>query len=384
MAKKGKSRGRPSLNARIADVLRERVAAMKPGEPFGTEVALATECGVTRMTVRKAVNALVAEGLVERRAGVGLFVRGKHAVTRRWRFVAGNLLWNIAIVAASAVRRRAAEAGVDVELRDAGGDMKTFLAEIAALPGSGVTGAVVFSHHSSAFDKSIRAVAAKDFPLVIIDEDFGARCRATCVVSDNSLGGRLVAERVVREGHRRLAFIGDFESDTVCARWSGFSALAAELTGAKPLKYDVKGVARLGDWSDEIRAIVRRIVRSKKCPTAIFCSCDTIARHAMRAFAEEGLFVLQDLSIVGFDDDLIANWTTPALTTVRQDFSAMGAAAVKALIERIENPFKPGFTVKIPVSLVVRESLAQIGNVSPVSSGSRGAFYKQVNKEEIA
>ena len=85
MAQKVKSRGRPSLNARMADVLRERVAAMKPGEPFGTEVALAAECGVTRMTVRKAINALVEEGLVERRAGVGLFVRGKGEVTRRWR-----------------------------------------------------------------------------------------------------------------------------------------------------------------------------------------------------------------------------------------------------------------------------------------------------------
>jgi DNA-binding GntR family transcriptional regulator len=68
MAKKVKSRGRPSLNARIADVLRERVASMKPGEPFGTEVAIADECGVSRMTARKAVNALVEEGLVERTA----------------------------------------------------------------------------------------------------------------------------------------------------------------------------------------------------------------------------------------------------------------------------------------------------------------------------
>ena len=157
----------------------------------------------------------------------------------------------------------------------------------------------------------------------------------------------------------RLAFIGDLESDTVYARWSGFSALAVELTGAKPLKYDVKGVARLGDWSDAIRAIVRRIVRLKECPTAIFCSCDTVARHAMRAFAEEGLSVPQDLSIVGFDDDPIAEWASPPLTTVRQDFGAMGREAVKALVARIEKPTAPGVTVKMPVELVERESLVR-------------------------
>ena len=160
MAKKVKSRGRPSLNARIADVLRERVAAMKPGEPFGTEVALAAECGVTRMTVRKAINALVAEGMVERRAGVGLFVREKDAVTRRWRFVAGNFLWDPAIRAASAVRREAEKIGVDVELRDAAGDMDVLIREIAELPDSGAAGALVFSLHGSRFDDAIRAVAA--------------------------------------------------------------------------------------------------------------------------------------------------------------------------------------------------------------------------------
>ena len=359
MAKKVKSRGRPSLNARIADVLRERVAAMKPGEPFGTEVALATECGVTRMTARKAVNALVAEGLVERRAGVGLFVREKGAVTRRWRFIAGNFLWDPAIRAASAVRREAAKIGVDVELRDAAGDMDALIGEIAALPDSDVAGAVVFSLHGSRFDDAIRSVAAKDFPLVVLDECMDARSRVSCVLSDNALGGRLAAERVFRAGHRNLAFIGDFVADTVRARWEGFSRLAEKQTGAKPVKCDIKGEDRLGDWESEIRTVVARLLRRKSRPTAVFCSCDAIARHAMRAFAEEGLAVPRDVSIVGFDDDPIANWTTPALTTVRQDFAAMGTAAVKALLARIEKPAAPGVTVKMPVELVERESLVR-------------------------
>lgn len=359
MAKKVKSRGRPSLNARIADVLRERVAAMKPGEPFGTEVALATECGVTRMTARKAVNALVAEGLVERRAGVGLFVREKDAVTRRWRFVAGNFLWDPAIRAASAVRREAAKIGVDVELRDAAGDMDVLIREIAELPDSGAAGALVFSLHGSRFDDAIRAVAAKDFPLVVLDECMDARSRVSCVLSDNALGGRLAAERVFRAGHRNLAFIGDFVADTVRARWEGFCRLAEKQTGVKPVKYDIKGEDRLGDWGIEIRAAVARLLRRKSRPTAVFCSCDAIARHAMRAFAEAGLSVPRDVSIVGFDDDPIAEWASPPLTTVRQDFGAMGREAVKALVARIEKPAAPGVTVKMPVELVERESLVR-------------------------
>ena len=357
-----KSRGRPSLNARIADVLRERVAAMRPGEPFGTEVALASECGVTRMTVRKAVNALVAEGLVERRAGVGLFVREKDAVTRRWRFIAGNFLWDPAIKAASAVRREAAKIGVDVELRDAGGDMKTLLDEIAVLPDSGAVGAVVFSQHGEAFDDAVRAVAAKGFPLVVLDEKLNARSGVDCVLSDNDLGGRLVAERLVRAGHRRLAFVGDFVADTVRTRWDGFSKLVVKLTGEKPRKYDIKGEDRFSEWADEIRDVVGRIVRQKDRPTAVFCSCDAIARHVMRALADMGLSVPGDISLVGFDDDPIAEWTTPALTTVRQDFAAIGKSAVKALVSRIERPSAPCATISVPVEFVERESLVRRTN----------------------
>ena len=190
MAKKVKSRGRPSLNARIADVLRERVAAMKPGEPFGTEVAIADECGVSRMTARKAVNALVEEGLLERRAGVGIFVRGKDEVTRRWRFIAGNLLWDTAIKAASGARREAQKIGAELELKDAGGDMRALLAEIAALPDSGATGAIVFSVHAKAFDAAVYAVAEKGFPIVVVDEDLGKKVNVSCVVADNVVGGR--------------------------------------------------------------------------------------------------------------------------------------------------------------------------------------------------
>ena len=253
---KVKSRGRPSLNARIADVLRERVAAMKPGEPFGTEVAIADECGVSRMTARKAVNALVEEGLLERRAGVGVFVRSEERVTRRWRFIAGNLMWDTAIKVASGARREAQKIGAELELKDAGGDMRALLAEIAALPDSSATGAIVFSVHAKAFDAAVHAVAEKGFPIVVVDEDLGKKVNVSCVVADNAIGGRLVAERMASAGHRRLAFIGDLVADTVRERWSGFSKLAANLTGEVPLKYDVKGEDRLGDWGTEVRAAV--------------------------------------------------------------------------------------------------------------------------------
>ena len=348
-------------SSRIANLLRERVAGRKPGEALGTEVAIAAECGVSRMTARKAVNELIEAGLVERRAGVGVFARSEESVTRRWRFIAGNLLWDPALKAASAARREAEKIGVELELRDAGGDMKAMLVEVAALLDSGATGAMVFSLHGVEFDSAVREVAARGFPIVVIDEDLGEGANVSCVLSDNALGGSLAAERMVRFGHSRLAFVGDLVADTVRARWDGFSRLAAKLAGERPLKYDIKGEDRLGDWGSEIRAAIGSMLRGKSRPTAVFCSCDAIARHVLRALEEAGLHVPRDVSIVGFDDDPIAEWMSPALTTVRQDFAAMGREAVKALAQRMAKPSLPGAVVNVPVEFISRESLVRLG-----------------------
>ena len=84
-------------------------------------------------------------------------------------------------------------------------------------------------------------------------------------------------------------------------------------------------------------------------------------RHYSKSYGG-GKKAADDVSLVGFDDDPIAEWTTPALTTVCQDFSAMGREAVKALVARIAKPAAPGATIAVPVEFVARESLARRRN----------------------
>ena len=81
--------------ARLADRLRSliREHSLAPGAGIGTEVQLAHENGLSRMTARRAVQVLVDEGLVERRAGRGVFVRCGDDSARRIVFLAGDLLW---------------------------------------------------------------------------------------------------------------------------------------------------------------------------------------------------------------------------------------------------------------------------------------------------
>lgn len=344
----GKSRKLPC--ERVADVLRVRAArADAPGASLGSEVKLAEECGVSRMTVRKAVNALVAEGLIERRAGVGLFVRDPEARVETYRFLACNLVWDCALKIASGLRRAVLSSGGDVQLRDAVGDIGVFLREISELTSSGADGAVVLSPHAPGFADAVRGVAESGFNIVVVDEAVDG---VPCVVSDNEAGGRLAAEAVFAAGLRRAAFIGDVDAGTVRARVSGFTA--AWRGRARPVTINVSAMRAAGDWENSMHGVVDDILAlpAAKRPEALFCSCDAIARGVYRALEARGLSVPDDFSVVGFDDDPIAEWLHPALATVRQDFTAMGEAAARAL--------SSGESVTAPVEFVDRGSLQNV------------------------
>jgi DNA-binding LacI/PurR family transcriptional regulator len=89
-------------------------------------------------------------------------------------------------------------------------------------------------------------------------------------------------------------------------------------------------------------------------PTAVFAANDQLALGLLRAFAEAGLRVPDDVSVVGFDDvDGSANFYPP-LTTVRQDFGALGRRCMEMLVEAIAR--RPVTSGLIPPSLVVRTS----------------------------
>ena len=349
---------------RLANRLRSQIRdnALAPGDCIGTEVQLARESGLSRMTVRRAVQMLVDEGLVERRPGRGVFVRGADTATRSVLFLAGNLLWAPAVRVAQAVQSDAPDAGLDVSVFDARGDLDAFLAELRTLPESGAAGAIIMSQHDADFNRALAVLVAADYPFVVIDQAL-ADLPAPSVAADNRAGGRFAAEALLAAGHRRFAFLGDLAADTTAARAQGVADACAAALVPPPAVFDIPG-RRFADWEPAIRERIAEMLRVRPRPTALVCSCDAVALHAIRALSEAGHSVPRDLSVTGFDDDPIAEWASPALTTVRQDFAEMGHRAFAALVAQLgkaeapESPAVPPAHEAVPVTLVERSSIA--------------------------
>jgi DNA-binding LacI/PurR family transcriptional regulator len=91
----------------------------------------------------------------------------------------------------------------------------------------------------------------------------------------------------------------------------------------------------------------------------VFAANDDMAIGLIRALAEAGRRVPEDVSVVGFDDIPVAAYVTPPLTTMRQPFDAVAQEGLKRLVHSIENPDAPPLPAsEPPVDLVIRASTA--------------------------
>jgi DNA-binding LacI/PurR family transcriptional regulator len=358
-----------TIYATLAARLRRSIhdGEYQPGQMIGSEHELARRQSISRVTVRRASELLINEGLLERRPGKGLFVREGYVANTPMpspviQVVAGNLQWEPSLQVSRGIQSLAREEGFQVQLYDAQSDVESDLAMLSELPAGPARGAIIMSLHSALFNEAIYALKIKGFPFVLVDQQLHD-INVSSVAADNYSGGLQAGQALLELGHRRIAFIGDVIATTVRDRLMGLR----DAIGDAGLPFDRSLIVdlseegdKLGGWAEKIGACTRDIMSIPNPPTALFFSCDGVARAGYRALAQMGLRIPEDVSVIGFDDDPIAEWLTPGLTTVRQPFFEMGVVAIQSLRERIADPLAPVRRNVLPVQLVKRGSIGQI------------------------
>jgi DNA-binding LacI/PurR family transcriptional regulator len=210
----------------------------------------------------------------------------------------------------------------------------------ARLRSQGVDGAVVLNE---ATELARDAQPPADLHLVVVDSP--ADPRFSIVQTDHAAGARAAVEHLLAQGHATVHHVaGPARSFAAAERERGWrEALAdAGITAPEPVR---------GDWTS---ASGHRAAAALTAATAVFVANDQMALGTLRAFADAGRRIPDDVAVVGFDDIVDAAEFRPPLTTVRQDFDALGRRVVDALIAAIEGG-EP-IAESVPAALVVRES----------------------------
>jgi DNA-binding LacI/PurR family transcriptional regulator len=170
---------------------------------------------------------------------------------------------------------------------------------------------------------------------------------------DNAAGGRAAAEHLYEMGHRHLAIVtGDKQ---VASREREQAAL--DYWTSRGIRPDT--IRRIhGDFSREsgIRA-GEQLLRGKDMPTGVFCLNDEMAVGLLMALQNDARYrVPQDVSVIGFDDIFWAASAVPALTTVRVDKCLMGRLAAQRVLERMHEPSLPATYIRVEPQIVLRSS----------------------------
>jgi DNA-binding LacI/PurR family transcriptional regulator len=187
----------------------------------------------------------------------------------------------------------------------------------------------------------------------------------TNVMLDHNLAARMALQHLYELGHRNIAFMkGQRYSLDSEARWQAIVAIAQEI--GIIVRPELCIFLEKNIWSPELGyPPVRDLLARTRDFTAIFCFNDTAAIGAVRAIEDAGLNCPRDISVIGFDDIIVAEYFNPRLTTVRQPLHKMGRAAAQLLIQRIQLPDEPSpQDVWFEPELIVRESTTGVSHAS--------------------
>jgi len=197
-------------------------------------------------------------------------------------------------------------------------------------------------------------LAQQAIPLLLLDTYLiGAPIDA--IVPDNEWGGYQAIQHLVDLGHRRIAIIeGPAKYRTLTDRLWGALRAAYDLGITIPPEYRPAPQSSGHPWKGyrEMKALLAL----PQPPTAVFAISDKTAFGAMEAIREAALRIPGDLSLIGFDNEVRGEHTTPPLTTLHLPKRQMGVLAVQRLLSRIADPTLPPVRTCLPTSLIVRDS----------------------------
>lgn len=201
-------------------------------------------------------------------------------------------------------------------------------------------------------------LVSRNVPIVTIDHEPSFEYGIDSVTTNEKHGAQLVADHLIKLGHRHVAHFGDVGLNTYSwsrERHTYFEQEIAKVPGTSCITRE-----RVKE-ADGVE-IAKKILTAGPRPTAVYVASDLLARYVYLAANDLNLRIPQDVSVVGFADLDFAPMMLPPLTTVRQKGYEIGCMATRLLLDRINGKFveRESQNIKMDCELIVRESTAHV------------------------
>ena len=193
-------------------------------------------------------------------------------------------------------------------------------------------------------------------PLVLVDRTLG---QIDTVVINNYKGAYLATRELIENGHRRIAILnGDRNRDftIMTNRFDGFLAAMNEFH--VPVRNEYVRYCRWEQSSGY--AAFGELLNMPEPPTAVFATNSQISIGCMNYLRDHNLVAGKDISLISFDDSLMAQISQPAVTVITRPTIEMGRIAAKLLLNKLEGKPNPHSRYMLDVHLTRRNSVATL------------------------
>ncbi|MZI91990.1 substrate-binding domain-containing protein [Vibrio sp. CAIM 722] len=191
-----------------------------------------------------------------------------------------------------------------------------------------------------------------DIPVVVMD--WGPTVNSSDKILDNSYqGGYMATKHLIDLGHTEVGCItGPLHQHQAQNRFSAFKQALAD----HKIPLNDQWVIESNFECEGGFSAMTQLIEAKTMPSALFICNDMMAMGAINAATEHGIGVPNDLSIVGYDDIRIAQFMSPALTTIHQPKYRLGKAAVEALLAKLQGLNNTPQVIQLEPTLMARKS----------------------------
>jgi len=362
--------GRPLFQA-VRDSVRAAIDAgmFAPGDRLPSTKAISDQLSVSLVTVHRALQELVASGVLRRGQGRGTFVHEEYLrraeLNQGLRF--GVVFHDECSLAdfyhghvLEGVRRGAAQIGADLVLLRFGEDWRKechgFLyvnpreEQLDKVPFFGTSANLQMNGHGRSHRPGV----------VVIGASFD-RPRVHAIDSDNADIARQAVHHLADLGHRRIGYLGGgIDVSNNIDRWNGFRAAMGE----RGLDVEDRLVIREPGWrvNPDDREMVVEMLRASAGeggPSAMLAAGYYFALDLYAAANKAGRSIPHDLSVISVDDPPSAQHLSPALTTMRQPLEQMGRLAAKTLFDMLHDDRPQQGPVLLRAELIRRQSTTE-------------------------
>ena len=322
---------------------------------------------VSSITVRRAVENLAKEGLLDRVPGAGTFVKKTDKAQSDVKsdtisLVFANIYGDFPSAIITGIESIARRAGYKTQLYISDDDYSVEREHIKQILEEGTSGIIVFGVcHSQANPNCdiFLDVKNKGIPLILVDT-FLPSLDIDHVVCADYEGSYSIADHFIKSGCREIGYISTPEKVTsIEARLAGFQKAMAD----NDLLVRSKHVIYVEDYPDHQDFVARnykslsKSIKSLngKLPDAFLCCNDSLAFALYRVLLENGVNVPEQVAIGGFGGGSLADMSLFPITTVLQPKRELGEKAVELLLQRVAGPDQDSGRrhISIPTQLVV-------------------------------